>query len=263
MKNTILILLFACVSCNLLAQGLQLPAGKKFSVTTVSNNIAEITTLDQHLQMINDGEITIDFEIKAVTNTGYTLQLIPRHFKTLVSIMGREQKMDTDSAADRNNPEMEKVIALLNKPQTIVVDSNKIISRSNLDGVNSIGNNIDDAGKYFLNIPSADIKNGYQWSDSSITGGTKITNKYTILNNSATQTEVNVISDLSINIKSLQGETELQQSFKGFSTGKRIYNRANRLLEEEQMSMDITGSAETKEISSPITMKINFKTKVQ
>ncbi|MBY0481297.1 MAG: hypothetical protein K2Q21_08085 [Chitinophagaceae bacterium] len=254
----ILVLFFQMLNGS--AQSIQLPVGTKFYVTTFTTNLAEITMMDQHMQLHNDGSLKASFDVKAVTNTGYTLQITPLHLNTKMSMNGQEQNFDSDSSANLNNPDLAKLIGYLNKPQTIVVENNKTVSAPNLDGLNPTGNRIEDPSKYFLSIHSSDIKNGFHWTDSIINDASKIYHQYTILRATETEVELNVNTDYESQIKTKQGAVEMIQNLKGFSTGRRIYSKANGLLKEENLTMDISGNTEYKELSSPMTMKLTFKT---
>ncbi len=74
---------------------------------------------------------------------------------------------------------------------------------------------------------------------------------------------MNVNSDFSNHNIVTQGEVTIEQNLKGFSTGNRIYNKQNGLLKEETTDMTISGSTETNEMSSPITMKLTIKSVVE
>ncbi len=242
------------------AQSIHIPIKKKFFVTTATTNLIEITMLDQHMQMHNDGSLKVSFDVVSVSNTGYILQITPLHLNTKIGMNGQEQKFDTDSSVGRSNPELAKLVAFLNKPQNIVVENNKMISGPNLEGLNSTGSRIEDPIKYFLTINPSNIKNGFLWTDSLINESSKIYNQYTIIRNSETEVELNVNTDYDLHLKASQGEIEMTQNLKGFSNGRRIYDKVNGLLKEENLTMDISGNTEYKELSSPMTMKLTFKT---
>ena len=153
MKKLLLgFVVFLCCLGYLNAQYLKLPIGKKFKVTIETNNITDITMMDQHMQMLNDMMVQSDMEIKAVTKNGFTLETTPKHMRMLMSMMGREQKIDTDSISDQADPLVVKSLEFINKPQSIIVEDGKITFRTKLADVNTMNNNVEDANWHTLKV---------------------------------------------------------------------------------------------------------------
>lgn len=244
------------------AQSLKLPVGKKFIVNSTANNLAEVTVMDNHMQMHNDGSIQTIYELTAVTNTGYTLQVTPLRMNYVVLMNGIEQKLDTDNPNDKSNPMYAQVMELINHPQTIEVENDKVVKNSKLALLNQTGMQ-DDNSRLFLTVPSSNLHIGYQWTDSSTSETTKIFNQFIVMQLSDSTVSIHVKTDFSIHTNVEQAGMKMEQNLKGFSSGERIYNRANGLMKEENMEMDISGSTETQEMTSPITMKVKIKTKVE
>ncbi len=244
------------------SQSIKLPVGTKFTILTNTDNLVEITMMDQHMQMHSDGKVTLAYEIMSVNTNGYSMQVTPKHLVSTVMVNGRDQKIDTDSASDKNNPVYAKVFELMSRSQTIEVVDNKVVQNSQLAEFNQTGIQ-DDPNKYFLNISSTNLHNGFQWTDSSSNEKSKVTNRYIIVEITDSSVTVNVNSDFSNHSTVSQAEITIEQNLKGFSTGKRVYNKQNGLLKEETSDISITGSTETNEMSSPITMKLTIKSVVE
>jgi hypothetical protein len=243
-------------------QSLKLPVGKKFIVSTSTSNLAEVTVMDNHMQMHNDGSIKMMYELTAITNTGYTLQVTPVHMNTVMSMNGTEQKFDTDDQTDKENPIYAQVMDLINHPQTIEVDNNKVIKNSQLSLLNQTGMQ-DDNSKLFLTVPITNLHNGFQWIDSSSTEKSKIVNEYIVMQMTDSTVTLHVKSDFSIHNTLEQGGMLMEQKLKGVSNGERTYNKLNGLLKEENIDLDISGSTETQQMNSPLTMKMKLKSIVQ
>jgi hypothetical protein len=244
------------------AQSIKLPVGTKFAITSNTDNLVEITVMDQHMQMHSDGKVKLTFEIMSVNANGYSMQVTPTHLSSTVMVNGRDQKIDTDSAADRNNPIYAKIFELMSRSQTIEVKDNKVIQNSILAEFNQTGIQ-DDPSKYFLNIASSNFHNGFQWADSSGNEKFKVSNQYIIVQITDSTVLVNVNSDFSNHNTVEQAGMTIEQNLKGYSTGNRIYKRQNGLLKEETADITISGSTETNEMSSPITMKLKIKSVVE
>ncbi len=252
-----------CSHSYIQAQFSKLPIGKKIHLTVETNNVTDVSILDQHMQMLSDMFMQSTLEVKAVTQNGYTLELIAKRMKLAFSMMGNEQKIDTDSIADKSDTLVAKAFEFINKPQTIVVENGIIVFRTKLVEVNAMNNNVEDLNKFFLTIEPNNYKQGYQWTDSTIDGGIKLTNKYTIMNVSASEVEVNVNVDLMLQSTTKQGGVDIKQNVKGFGTAKRKYNKLTSILINEVSSIDMNGTAETFEMTTPIIMKLKYKTTVQ
>jgi hypothetical protein len=54
-------------------------------------------------------------------------------------VNGRDQKIDTDSSADQNNPIYAKIFELMSHPHTIEVVDNKVVKNSQLAEFNQTG----------------------------------------------------------------------------------------------------------------------------
>jgi hypothetical protein len=244
------------------AQNIKLPVGSKFKILTNTDNLVEITMMDQHMQMHSDGKVKLVYEIMSVNPDGYMLQITPNHLVSTIMVNGRDQKIDTDSARDRNNPIYAKIFELLGHSQTIEVKNNIVIKNSQLAEFNQTGIQ-DDPTKFFLNIAASNLHSGFQWADSAVNEKSKVSNQYIIIQITDSTVTVNVNSDFSNHNIVTQGGVTIEQNLNGFSTGNRIYKKQNGILKEETTDMNISGSTETNEMSSPITMKLTIKSLVE
>lgn len=255
------VILLYCGTLN--AQYLKVPIGKKFKVVTQTTNSIEVSIQDQHQEIRNEALVYNDLELKAITQTGYTLELTPRRFKMNMNMMGMEQKLDTDSIDGMQGADLGTMKSLLNQPITIVMDSNKLVSKTQLAQLPAIANSTDDASRYFLLLEASNAIQGYQWADSSISKDLRTVNQYTVMSVSTSEVEINVTTDSRISsVTSMQG-TEIKQNMKGFSTARRWYNRNNGLLLKEESTTDMAGTTETPETSSPMTLKLVLKIVVE
>lgn len=244
------------------AQSLKLPVGKKFTVNSITSNLAEVTVMDNHMQMQNDGTIQTVYELTAVTNTGYTMQVTPLRMNYVIVMNGMEQKIDTDNPTDKANPMYAQVMDIMNHPQTIEVENDKVVKNSKLALLNQTGMQ-DDNSRLFLTVPSSNLHVGYQWMDSTKSETSNVVNQFIVMQLTDSTVSVHVKSDFSIHNNVEQAGMKMEQNLKGFSSGDRTYNKFNGLLKEEILDMDISGSTETQQMSSPITMKLKAKTKVE
>ncbi|MEI8075668.1 MAG: DUF6263 family protein [Bacteroidota bacterium] len=255
------IFLFALISLQFTVgktQSLKLPVGKKFKVITSTSNLAEVTVMDNHMQMQSDGSIQMAFELTAVTHTGYTLQVTPVNMKSTMSMNGMEQKIDTDDSSAMANPMFAPLKNLMNQPQSIEVENNKVIKNSQLAMLNQTGMQ-DDNSKLFLTVDNSQMHIGFQWTDSTNSETSKMVNQYIVMQLTDSTVTLHVKSDFSIHNNVEQAGMKMEQNLKGISNGERTYTRLNGLLKEESIDIDISGSTETQQMSSPVTMKMKIK----
>jgi hypothetical protein len=143
------------------------------------------------------------------------------------------------------------------------MDSNKLVSKTQIKQVPALANNTEDANRFFLLLDPANIIQGYQWSDSSITADLRTVNHYTVMAVTASEVELNVTTDTRILTVTKMQEMEIKQTMKGYTTAKRWYQRSNGLLSKEIATTDMTGNTETAESNSPMSLKIKLKIVVE
>ena len=178
------------------------------------------------------------------------------------SLNGADQKIDTDSASTKSNPEFAKLYELINHPQVIEVAQNKVIKNSLQSKFNPSGVQ-DDYGKYFLDMSNPNLHNGYAWTDSTSNESGKTVNQYIVMQMTDSLILVNVNTDYQLHSTVEQAGTKIVQNLKGFSTAKRTYWKQTGLLKEEKMDLDFSGSTETNELTAPITLKLKSTTQIQ
>ncbi len=250
-------------SAILKAQYLKVPIGKTFKLVTQTENTIDATMMDQHQEIRNTSTVYHDFELKAITNTGYTLSITPRRFKMEMNMVGMEQKIDTDSASSMSAPELAAFQEILNQPIVLVMDSNKLVSKTEVKPAPTITANLDEPNRFFLLVAPSKLVQGYQWVDSLGNADMRSVNHYTVMNVSPTEVEINITTDSKISTVTKMQEMEIKQNLKGYATARRWYNRTNGLLLKEESTTDMTGTTETAEINSPISLKIKLKLVVE
>jgi hypothetical protein len=114
-----------------------------------------------------------------------------------------------------------------------------------------------------LLIAPSKLVQGFQWVDSISNADLRTVNHYTVMSVSATEVELNITTDSKISTVTKMQEMEIKQNLKGFATARRWYNRVNGLLLKEESTTDMTGTTETAETNSPVSLKIKLKLVVE
>jgi hypothetical protein len=261
---TSVLTLAACVSN---AQSIKVPVGKTFTVTMVNTNITNMSMMGQDVEMNTSGSTMQECAVKSITDSGYSLLLTQKKISGSVSVMGQENKFDSDDSSSQNTPGMSEAFKLINKTQEIKVVNGKTTTSDGINGIFAkVGmspDNMMDVTKFFLTIPVAKIKQGYSWSDSTISETVKIVNQYIITGIADQQISINVSTDTKINMTMKQGEMDVKTNMKGFSTATRVYDMNNGLLVNEKVSLEMTGTAEIMGMSAPMTTKGTLTTTIK
>ena len=249
------------------AQAIRTAAGKKFGVTIVNTTATNMSMMGQDLEMNIGSNAVQEYEVKTITASGYSLLLTQKRISGSASVMGQEQKFDSDDEATRNIPGMGELFKQINQQQEIKVENGKTISSGDttatFSGMGMNLSNLLDVTKLFLTVPAAQLKQGYSWADSSISENTRTVNQYLVTSTANQQVEVKVSTDTKIKATLLQGGVEVKQDMKGFSTATRLYDSSNGLLISEKLSLEMTGTAEVMGMNAPMTVKTTITSTVK
>ncbi len=249
------------------AQAIRVPAGKKFQA--VVNNIATttVTVMGQSVENVTNITVVHEYTVTGVTATGYSLSLFVKKVNGTVSIMGQEQKFDSDNESTRNSPQMAGAMELIGKPQEIKVENGHVVASESMDKIlSTIGGS--GAGQndfiMLLFMPSiSDLKQGAAWADSTVSPELKIVNQYLVTHITDQQVEMRVTADTKINSTIKQAGMEMQSDMKGFSNATRVYDRKTGLLISEKVASEMAGTAEAMGLKAPMTIKLNTLITIQ
>lgn len=260
MQKIYILPLTILLSASVHAQNIKLPVGKKFGVTVVTEMKTKASAMGQEMEIGNNSTNTSDYEIKAVTNNGFTVTNTMKRMKVTASMMGTEQSFDTDDKASRDNPQLAPLVEMINKPYEIEVENKKATIKSEMSDISKMagagGSGIaNDQAKFILTQPElAKLKEGNQWSDSVIDGGNKTIYEYTVLKKTEETTDILVKATLLIDATTKQSGMDIKQTLKGTSNGRRQYNTATGLLVKEDTDITMSGTMEVMGQTSPLSI---------
>ena len=241
------------------AQVIRVPAGKKFQVVMSSTATTSVTVMGQTIDNINDLSAVQDYTIQSVSKTGFAMTMVTKKISGSVSIMGHEQKFDSDDEATKNSPQMTGPLSYIGKPQEIKVENGKVTTSEEMNRMlSSIGMNADIEGevaKLFFMPTFEGVKQGSGWTDSTVAEGFKIVNQYLVTSVTGDQVEMRVATDTRMNTTIKQAGMDVQADMKGFSTSTRTYDKKTGLLITEKGASEITGTADGMGVKAPMTVK--------
>ena len=246
------------LSVSLHAQSIKLPVGKKFGVTVVTEMKTKASAMGQQMEIGNNAINTSDYEIKAVTNNGFTMTTTLKRMKVTASMMGTEQGFDTDDKASRDNPQFAPLVEMMNKPYNIEVENKKITIKSDVSDISKMTGApgmANEQSKFILTQTElAKMKEGNQWSDSVMDGGNKTIYEYTVLKKDNATTDILVKATVLIDATTNTSGMDIKQLMKGTSNGRRQYNTITGLLVKEDADITMSGTMEVMGQSSPINI---------
>ena len=245
---------------SLQAQSIKLPVGKKFTIHSETNMTTRASAMGQDVEVGSNVSNTYDYEIKKITDNGFTITTALKHMKVTASVMGQEQVINSDDSASRNDPQYGEAFAAMNKPYEIEIENKKAIYKgdiaeklSQMGGIPGIAN---DQSKLILTKDElVKMKQGNQWRDSLHADSSSVVMyEYTVLKATGTIAEVLVKATMQINLAITQMGMEIKQSLNGTSNGTRQYDIINGLLLKEDSNITINGTMDVMGQSSPISM---------
>jgi hypothetical protein len=77
-------------------------------------------------------------------------------------VMGIEQNFDSDSLESMQGTNLESFNGFINQPISIVMDSNKLVSKTPIKQVPVLINNTDNDNRFFLFLESSNMVQGYR-----------------------------------------------------------------------------------------------------
>ena len=265
MYKVYLVALLSLSYMSLRAQSGSLRTGKKFQVITEMKTIMAMSAMGQDMEFENTGTNIADYELIAITKTGYTLNSAIKRIKTITKAAGQTQSFDSDDETMRNNPQFAEVVKMLNKTNEIMVENNiatikgEAADMMSSAGLGAMGN---DQAKFILAGDLSKLRQGFQWADSSVTKDSKNLNEYTVARITEAVVDIHVKTTTKINATATQGGMAVKQDLQGNITAQRQYDKATGLLNTEQMEMVITGSMEIMGQSAPVSMKGKITTTI-
>lgn len=258
------------------AQKIKINTGKKIQAILYITMNTKMNQNDSVVMVPMKGQLNIDFELKSVTGKQITLISTLKRINVSATLNGVEQKFDSDEPPTANNPIYADAEPMkdLNKPKSIIINRENTELTYDFFEVPS-GEEI--AKRLFIPINIASAKNGFTWSDSTIsTKGSKLNSTYTETSANGTKTSyhpesklintytvtkvskdeiiIKGISISSLNATKQQLDNGYKMKIQGDVEGIRIYDANTGFLKSESDMITI-GNGEMKGESIPISVK--------
>jgi hypothetical protein len=253
MKKLTALLVICLWVISIHAQTIKVNIGKKIQTVSVITLKTTVNQMGTEMVIPTTANVNIDFELKSVTNKEITLTSTLKRVTGDITVMGNEQKYDSDDSTTAKNPMAAEALKDLNKPKDIIVKVGKPSLTNDISGAQS-GEEI--ANGLFIPVDAASAKEGFSWIDSSSsTEGSKMVNNYTLNKVSKEEVTVKVISTNTLITTRQQMGMEMKVNMQGTTEGMRIYNVSTGLLKSASNTFTSSGNNEIMGNSIPVSIK--------
>jgi hypothetical protein len=253
MKNLTALLVLSLWVISSHAQTINVSAGKKIQTVSVITLTTTVNQMGTEMVIPTTANVNIDFDMKSVTNKKITLTSTLKRISGDITVMGNEQKYDSNDSATAVNPMAAEALKDLNKPKDITIEVGKSVLSNDISGAQS-GEEI--ANGLFIPINASTAKEGFSWSDSIIsTEGSKMVNNYTLIKISKEEAVVKVITTNSIVTTRQQMGMEVKVNMQGTTEGMRTYDVSTGVLKSSSNTFTSSGNNEIMGNSIPVTIK--------
>lgn len=234
------------------AQIFKASTGKKIQTLSVISLTTTVNQMGTEMVIPTTANVNIDFEMKSATSKEIKLTSTLKRITGDISVMGNEQKYDSNDSSAATNPMAAELLKDLNKPKDLTIVVGKPAITNDITGAQS-GEGI--ANGLFIPV-DASVKEGFTWSDSSSSSeGSKMVNTYMINKVSKEEVIVKVITKTTLITTRQQMGMEVKVNMQGITEGIRVYDVSTGLLKSANNTFTSSGNNEVMGNSIPVSVK--------
>lgn len=247
------------------AQAIKPAPGRKMQVTLASANVISVSAMGQNIDIESSTIATSEYQIKQVTERGYSLQTKLLRVQSTGKAMGVEKSLDSDNEADKNEPGFAEATKLLGKTSEIKIEDHRasVVSGDVMNALAQIG--MKDATSEFVKFilykdDLAKMRTGYHWMDTLQTEEVKMSAESEVTAMTETVLEITVKTKMNMNMTTQQAGMDVKMALTGNMNSKRYYDIATGILLSEEG--DSVGEGEGNAMGQQIPMKMKTHIKM-
>ncbi|MEI6264030.1 MAG: hypothetical protein WCP74_02935 [Sphingobacteriia bacterium] len=249
-------LLVTCaIAISMNAQTYEKLRNLRFEVVELQKNNTTIYAQGDPIIFYAERNTRTDFQTRAITSKGYSLNSKVIHIDGKLIAFGNEQSFNSDSISSKSISDSIFILNLLNKDLIISIENNQLLSQKD-SSASMLLMLKDDPSKFFLPFNFKELKLGQSWSDSIIGLNSKTINQYVVTKTTTDSVELRVYKEIQQQTRLEQDGKTVVQDLKGFSTSVRWYHTATQLLKNETSTANFSGTNRMGDESLPITIAI-------
>jgi len=249
--TALLVICLWVISSN--AQIIKVSPGKQIKTVSAITLTTTVNQMGTEMVIPTTANVNMNFDMKSVNNKEITLTSTLKRITGDITVMGNEQKYNSDDSTTANNPMAAEALKDLNKPKNISVKVGKPSFTGDITGAQ---NGEEVANGLFIPIDASSAKQGFSWSDSTTSAeGSKMTNNYTVNKVSKEEVTVKVVTTNTIVTTRQQMGMEVKVNMKGTTEGLRTYEVSSGLLKSANYTFVSSGNNEVMGNAIPVSIK--------
>ncbi len=252
------------------AQTKKVIEGAKFQITQAQNfnNSSKMMGMDMQTVISSNADVVI--EIKSVKDSTIIVTATTKHIAASLSMMGQDEKFDSNDSAAASNPMAASFLKDLNKSKEFVLVNGNIVSGTNSgnDAVTASGLEInlpEIVGELLVSSNFKDKSEGFKWTaeDKSTDGKQKSVSIYTITKATTAAIEVTANTSQSSKGTTKMMNMDVSQNLTGTRTSVLSYDKEGGILTNINQTVEMKGTAEAMGTAIPINTKGTIITTVK
>ena len=270
MNLKVVSLIIVLFTSTLNAQNKKVSEGAKFQVAQVQNinNTSQMMGMD--MQTIINSNADIVIEIKSVKDSTIILTATTKHITGSLSMMGQDEKFDSNDSSSASNPMAAPFLKDINKPKEFVLVNGNIVSGTNNgnEAATATGLEINISeivGELFVSSKFKNKNEGFKWTheDQSTDGKQKSVSIYTITKATGAAIEVTANTSQSSKGTTKMMNMDVLQNLTGIRTSVLSYDKESGILTSINQAIEMKGTAEAMGTAIPINTKGTIITTVK
>ena len=244
-----------CLFFILLLINCNLSFAQKFIVLQTQKNSITFNIPQQEMLIQSEMSKSTLYNIHSKNIKGYKLQSQLQSVIGKLNMFGQEKLFNSNDTSTLNIEGGNSIKNLLTNSREITIQNNQIINsqKDTTDLFFSMIN--EDVTKYYLTIPTQQIRLGYNWSDSLVDEKNENFSDYYISNITKDAFEVTQYASIKKQEVLSQNNQKVRQELKGYSNSTRWYSLATQLLQREENFTKLVGTSESGNTRFPLTIE--------
>lgn len=263
MRKFLFIFLFSIpAGTTLYAQHFNRYSHKRFEVEQQQKNSTTLYVHEEPILFYSERTTHTRYAVEETFLNGYNLTANTISITGKLVAFGQEQIFNSAMPSGMPPADSVAIQALLHKTLRISVRNNQQQIRPDSSGAMLLLQP-EDVSRFLLPVSAENMKQGYSWSDSTMSDSSKTQSRYLVTKTTADTLEVMVFSEIQLQTRFMQQHQPMLQQLKGYTKGYRWYDPATGILKRETLSTSYNGNSETGDQRFPVAISITAETRLK
>lgn len=255
-------------------QKIDLKKGNKYNSVNKIEMVITQEVMGQVMEVFVNSNTTNLIDVKENSGNAFEIASSLTHFQVDMDAMGQQMNLNSNNAADLENPAAAQFKGLLNVPNNYSLDkTGKIIAvKKNTpdmdDGMGNFGSigEVEQEGQVFsvlANLPEEGVKVGGTWNETVEVEGVLTNNTYTLKEVKGDIGVVDMVSDISMNRQMQQQGMDMIMNLKGKGAGQYSFNIKTGLIISRSLNTNSSGTIDVMGQSIPMSIETKMQSNVE